>query len=101
MGLTHDKDGTDRKPTNADLDCERLRLACDIKRLSGSRKTLTATLIGAEPYDAMLVPLLPRCLFPTLLGLAQPLRHLLVLRRVICPTLCGTVPAIIFNCHVD
>jgi len=42
-----------------------------------------------------------RGLLPTLLRLGQPLRHLLVLRRVICPTPGGCAPPIIDHRHVD
>src|SRR5579862_10032235 len=38
---------------------------------------------------------------PPLLRLAQPLRHLLVLRGVISPALGGSAPAIIADRHVD
>src|SRR6516165_3410236 len=43
----------------------------------------------------------PRCLLPTLLRLGQPLRHLLVFRCVIGPTLGRSAPAIIDDRHVD
>src|SRR5262249_44210234 len=42
-----------------------------------------------------------RCLLPPLLRLAEPLRHLLVVRSVTCPTLGGSAPAIIDDRHVD
>src|SRR5215831_20368794 len=42
-----------------------------------------------------------RRLLPPFLRVAQPLRHLLVLRSVTCPTLGGCAPAIIEDRHVD
>jgi hypothetical protein len=42
-----------------------------------------------------------RSQFPTLLCLAQPLRHLLVVRSVISPSLGGSTPPIIADRHVD
>jgi len=40
-------------------------------------------------------------LLPPLLRLGQPLRHLFVLRGVICPTLGGSAPAMMADRHVD
>src|ERR1041385_739669 len=40
-------------------------------------------------------------LLPPLLRLMQPLRHFLVMRSVVCPTLGGTVPTIILDGHID
>src|SRR5712691_1764307 len=54
-----------------------------------------------RPSDCSAWPLSARCLLPPLLRLAQPLRHLLVLHSVRCPTLGGRAPAIIDDRHVD